>query len=434
MGRELDDLTRELRGRMPVRASLLLLAIFSFFVLAVLWAANAELDDVTRAEGRVVPSGDLQVIQATEQGVLRALYVGEGEIVESGDILMELDGELLTGQLDQELQRAHGLRARIQRLRAEIDGSNLTFSTELAALAPDVVSAEAALYSARRTELQGQIDILERRREQRIQENTEAEVDLATAQDMASIATEERALLEPLVQRGLEPETSILALRRTEAEVSGTVTRAGASLARFQSALAEIDDQIAAERNRYRAEAMSDLALATNELAALNAVLPSLETRAGRAVMRAPVRGVVNLIHRTTIGAAVQRGEELIEIVPLEGGLSIEAYVRPSDIAFLRPDQPVKINLTAYDFSRYGALDGVITRIGADAVTRSERDEQAVFVISIRTEDTLTDVDGADVTIIPGMIAEVDILAGRKTVLDYLIRPVIRVKDRAFLE
>lgn len=434
MGHDLDDLASELRGRTPFRASLLLFTILSFLILAVFWAAKTELDDVTRAEGRVVPSGDLQVIQATEPGVLRALYVNEGEVVEMGEILMELDGETLTGQLDQELQRWRGLQARILRLRAEIDETDLNFSRELVELASDVVHAEAALFAARRTELWGQIAILERRREQRRQEHIEAQVNLDTMQFVAAIAAEEIALLEPLVQRGLEPETSLLALRRNEAEGAGSVTRAHASIARLLSALAEIDDQIVAERNSYRADAMSDLTIATNDLAALEAVLPALESRSESAVLRAPMRGVVNLIHRSTIGAAVQRGEELIEIVPLDGGLLIEAFVRPSDIAFLHPDQPVNINLTAYDFSRYGALDGFITRIGADAVTRSGGNEESVFMIIVSTEDTLIDADGLPVSIIPGMTAEVNILAGSKTVLEYLIRPVIRVRDRAFRE
>ena len=202
----------------------------------------------------------------------------------------------------------------------------------------------------------------------------------------------------------------------------------------MQSGLDEIEDQIAAERTSYRAEALADLALATRELAALKPALPALQSRTERALLRAPVRGIVNRIHRSTVGGTAQRGEELIEIVPLDDTLMVEAYVRPVDIAFLRPGQPVKVKITAYDFSRYGGLDGEITRIGADAVTRSAQDAEPVFVVGVRTTGAMLDADGVQVEIIPGMVAEVDILSGRKTVMEYLTGPIVRIKDRAFRE
>ena len=160
--------------------------------------------------------------------------------------------------------------------------------------------------------------------------------------------------------------------------------------------------------------------------------LPALENRASRAQVRAPVKGIVNRLHRSTLGGLARSGEELVEIVPLDDSLLVEAYVRPEDIAFLRAGQKVRVKITAYDFARYGALDGEIIRIGADTITRSERNDEEVFVVEVRTEDRLLDAAGNPVEIIPGMIAEVDILSGRKTVLDYLLQPVLKIKDRAF--
>jgi len=180
--------------------------------------------------------------------------------------------------------------------------------------------------------------------------------------------------------------------------------------------------------------ALTDLSVATAELAALHPLLPALMARADRAQVRAPMRGVINRIHRSTIGSLARSGEDLLELVPLDDTLLVEAYVRPADIAFLRHGQPAKVKVTAYDYSRSGGLDGEIVRIGADAVTRSERNDEEVFVVEIRTTGTILDADGVAVEIIPGMVTEVDILTGRKTVLEYLMRPVIRVKDRAFRE
>ena len=428
---DLDRLAREMRGRSALRGSLLLFTILAFLIIAGIWAATTEIDDVTRADGRIVPSASVQVIEAAEQGVLQALHVKEGQIVEKGDLLMELDGTLLDSQLDQEQQRAFGLMARIERLQAEIDGDDLTFSPDLVARAGDVVRSETALYRGRQAELQAEIDILERQRLQRRQEYEEGLVDRQTAQETLVVLEEERDMMAPLVERGMEPATTLLSLRRTEAEWRGREVRASASLSRLQSALDEIDDRIAAQRSRFRSAALTDLATATAELAALKPALPALRSRAARSRIIAPVRGIVNRIHSPTVGATARPGEELIEIVPLDDTLLVEAYVRPDDIAFLYPGQPVKVTITAYDASRYGSLSGEIVRIGADTITRSERSEEEVFVVEIRTTDTILDADGVGVEIIPGMVAQANILKGRKTVLDYILKPVVRVKDRA---
>lgn len=431
---DLATLARDMKGRNPLRGSLLLLVILGFIGAAGIWAYVTEIDDVTRADGRIVPSGDVQVIQASEAGVLQALHVREGQVVDAGALLMEFDPTQLDSQLSQEQQRAFGLMARIDRLRAEIGGAPLAFDDGLMRDAPDVVASETALFQGRQAELQAEIEILERQRQQRQREFEEGQVDLVTAVATLRVLAEERAIMAPLVERRMEPATTLLALRRSEAEWQGREVRAKAVTSRLQSGLAEIDDQIRAQRSRFRSAALTDLALATAELAALKPALPALQTRAARAQLRAPMRGIVNRIHRSTLGGVAHGGEELIEIVPLDDTLLVEAYVRPADIAFLHAGQPVKVKITAYDFSRYGSLNGEIIRIGADTITRSERNDEEVFVIEIRTENTMLDGDGIAVEIIPGMITEVDILTGRKTVMDYLMQPVVRVKDRALRE
>lgn len=432
--RDFEKLARSMRDRSPVRGSLLMLAILAFIGAAVYWASVTEIDDVTRAEGRIVPSGDVQVIEPGENGVLQRLDVKEGEIVESGQLLMELDGVQLTSQLDEAQQRAYGLRARIQRLQAEIDGTGLDFNVDLVQQASDVVRSETALYQGRLSQLDSQIAILENQRQQRQQEYQAAKVDLETAESTLSLLEEERAMMAPLVERGIEPQTTLMTLRRSEAEWQGRRTRAQATLRQYAAALDEIDQQIEAERQRYRSDALTDLALSTAELAALEPSLPALEQRAQRAQIRAPLRGVVNRVHRTTLGSVARAGEPLLEIVPLDDNLLVEAYVTPDDIAFLYPGQPVRVKVTAYDYARYGGLEGEILRIGADAIQRSERSEDEVFVAEIRTRGTLSDASGAPVQLMPGMVTQVDILAGRKTILDYIIRPVIKVKDEAFRE
>ncbi|WP_299641465.1 HlyD family type I secretion periplasmic adaptor subunit [uncultured Ruegeria sp.] len=431
---DLAALAREMQGRSPVRSSLLLLVILFCLIAAGLWAYLTELDDVTRVDGRIVPSGDIQLIEATEPGVLQSLHVREGQLVDKGALLMELDTTQIDSQLSQEQQRAFGLMARVQRLRSEIDGTQLEFDVQLINGAPTLVQSETALYQGRRAEVEAEIAILERQRQQKQREFEEGLVDQVTADETLLVLAEERAIMAPLVERQMEPATTLLALRRSEAEWRGRKVRAEAVTNRLQTGLDEIDDRIQAVRSRFRSAALTDLALATAELAALQPALPALRDRASRAQVRSPVRGIVNRIHRSTIGGLARSGEDLVEIVPLDDTLLVEAYVKPEDIAFLHAGQPVKVKITAYDFARYGALDGEIIRIGADTITRSERNDEEVFVVEIRTNNTMLDGNGIAVEIIPGMIAEVDILSGRKSVLDYILQPVVKIKDQALRE
>lgn len=432
--RDLDTLVRELQGRTPLRASALLFTILLIIAAVVLWAWLTEIDEVTRAPGRVVPAGDVQVIQAADAGVIRAILVEEGQVVAAGDPLVELDGIVQASQLNREVQRALALRARIERLSAEIEGREPAFPVDLDDQAPELVTSERALFAGRAAALTAELGVAERRLEQRRQERAEERAALASAERTAAILAEERAIIAPLVERGVEPQTSLLALRRQEEELLANLASRTARIARLGTAIAEIEDSMTATRSEFRAEALRDLTEATAELAALRPALPALETLADRALLRAPVAGVVNRLNRRTVGGTVRAGEDVVEIVPLDDALLIEAYVLPQDIAFLSPDQPVRVKLTAYDFTRYGALEGRIMRIGADAVQRSERDEAEVFVVTIRTSGALLDADGEQVRIIPGMTAEIDILAGRRRVIDYLLQPLERVRDRAFRE
>ncbi len=236
-----------------------------------------------------------------------------------------------------------------------------------------------------------------------------------------------------MVERRLEPETSLLALRRSRAEWSGRETRARSTQSRLRSALEEVDDRIRAYRARIEAEAQSELSIATAELAELQTRLPALQQRVDRSALRAPVRGIVNQIGLTTLGGVAQAGDPLVEIVPLDDTLLVEAYLRPADIAFLFPGQKVRVKITAYDFARYGALSGEIIRIGADAQSHPNREEE-VFVVHIRTSTNILDADGVNLEVVPGMVAQVDILAGKRTIAEYLTQTVLRVKQRAFRE
>ena len=432
--RDLDLLVRDLKGKTPLQASALLVAVVALLGAALIWACVTEVDDVTRAPGRVVPAGDVQKVQAAQAGVIRHIYVAEGDTVAAGAPLVELDALVQTSQLDQEAQKAFALQARMARLSAEIDGTKPVFPADLQAKAPELLASEQALYDGRAASLQADIAVLTQQREQRRQEQTAARDEIGSAGRAQALLAEEMAIVSPLVESGAEPRTSLLTLQRQQEDAASRLSAAESKLAQLDTALAEVEDQMTAARTKFRSDALRDLSEATAALATLRPTLPALQSMAARAVLRAPVAGIVNRLQRRTLGGSVREGEDVAEIVPLDDALLVEAYVLPKDIAFLRPDQPVKVKLTAYEFSRYGALQGKILRIGADAVRRSERDEAEVFVVVIQTQGALYDADGKQAPVIPGMAAEIDILSGHHRVIDYLLQPIERVRDRAFRE
>lgn len=416
-----------------VSSTLLVIAI-SAVVSTVLWTFWAELDQVTRVPGRVVPAEDIQKVQAVQEGVISAVFINEGDIIEIGAPLIELDAVVQNSQLDSEYQKFIALQARLDRLNAEVNDAPLVFSPDVQENAPMLIASETLLYESRAASLGTEISILEDRKRQRLFELDETESDLRTALRTKDLIDEEMKVVLPLVEQGVEPKPTGWRLQRELEETLGRISVARSNLEGLNSSIAEVDGMIEAERLRYRTSALNDLAEATGELAALQPSLPALETIANRTIVRSSSSGIVNRLHRKTVGGSVRAGEVVAEIVPTDDQLLIEAYVEPKDIAFIAPDQAVRVKITAYDFTRYGALGGNIIRIGADAVLRNERDEHEVFIITIKVEGSLTDADGNPVAYIPGMTAEVDILAGKRRVVDYLLEPLRRLKARAFQE
>lgn len=413
------------------RGSILLFSILLLFLLLVIWAANAEIDDVTRTDGRVVPSSSLQIVQAPEGGAIERVLVREGDVVEPEQLLVEMDQTRFAGHLDQERQQAFALRARLIRLRSEISGEPLVFPEELRAEAAGMVASERDLFVARREKLQADIDVLSIQLEQQREAFGEAESLRLAAEGTHGLVNQQIATIEPLVVRGLEPQTSLLQLQIQLSEWDGRLAQTSARLAQERSRLTEIEHRIIALERQFRSDALDDLSRTTSELAGLAPSFPVLEQRVRETEIRSPIQGVVNQVFVSSHGGIVGAGADLVEIVPIDDVLLIEAYVRPSDIAFLHVGQAVNVKITAYDFSRYGALSGEVERIGASPISHPERDER-VFAVEVVTSTDLEDAIGQQLPIVPGMIAEVEFTSERKSVLDYIIRPVVRVRERAF--
>jgi len=411
---------------------ILLFTIASFFVVFMAWASWATLEEVTRGEGRVIPSRQTQIVQNLEGGIVEKIFVREGEVVEEDQILMRIENSRSVSDYREKRARYLALRAKSARLRAEINETAIDFPEEVLNEASEMAENELELFNRRQAELDDELDVLEQQAEQREQELVEQRSKLNQLQTSYELAREELEITEPLAKKRVVARSDYLKLRREVNDLKGGLEQTRQAIPRIESALREAHQRIEGAYSRFRSEAQREFNQTQSELAGLREVVAAGQDRVSRTEVRSPVHGTVQTVHFNTIGGVIQPGEDLIEIVPLEDTLLIEAHVRPADIAFLRPGLPAKIKVTAYDFSIYGGLDGEIEQISADTVT-NDRDE-SFYKVRVRTEDTIRGRDGEPLPIIPGMTAEVDVITGEKTVLDYLLKPIMRAQEVAMRE
>lgn len=410
-----------------------LLAILFLVVAALLWARWATLDEVTTAMGRVVPAAQTQVVQSLEGGIVRELLVREGGTVEAGQVILRIDDTGFSSRLGELNQRRASLRAEVQRLEAEATAaSEVRFDEKLEADAPTAVAAEKAAFVARRNRLDTDIALLEQQLLQRQQEQAELQARHAKLTSMISLTRKELELNRQLQQRGNAPAVDVMRLERQLAELHGDLDIARSSLPRIQAAVEEARTRSAGSRTVFAAQVRERLAQVQSEISVIDESIMAAQDRVRRAAVRSPVRGVINRLAVTTIGAVVQPGQPLADIVPLDDALLIETRVKPKDIAFVTPGQSAVVKFTAYDYLIYGSLKGTVERVSADSL-RDERGEPYYQVI-VRTHMTHLGNERGRFAVIPGLIGTVDIQTGQKSVLDYVAAPILRARHEAMRE
>tara|TARA_R100000005_G_C5003701_1_gene212251 strand:- start:6687 stop:8015 length:1329 start_codon:yes stop_codon:yes gene_type:complete len=427
-----DVVAAKLQGPHP-RAFLLLFGIIAFFVVAYLWASNAVLDEVTRGDGKVIPSSQVQIIQNLEGGILEELMVHEGDIVEKGQILLRIDATGYASRAGEIESNYLNLMGRIARLEAEAKDEPLVFPAELLAERKDISVREQNLYNARQAELQSQIAILRQQAQQRQQEIAEINGQLKQLRTSLGLANEEWAITEPLAQRGIVSKVDALKLRREINTLRGQISVSELSLPRVEGALKEANQRIEEKILSFKSQAAQELSTARAEYEASRQAILGVQDRVTRTNVRSPVTGEVKAVKVRTIGGVVKPGEDIIEIVPIDDTLLVEANIRPSDIAFLRPGQAATVKITAYDYSIYGGLPAKLERISADTIL-DEKTGESYYQIIVRTDQNFLQRGENSYPIIPGMVASVDILTGQKTVLDYILKPILKTRDTALRE
>lgn len=360
---------------------------FIFVVIAITWSYFAIIDEVTVAQGQVVPSKQIQLIQNLEGGIIKEILVEKGKIVEKGQILAYLDNTQFSSDVNAKKQKADALQIRVIRLTAEANNKPFVIPDALRKTDPDLATSELSLYQTRINQLKA----LQRRRD---------------------LIVKEINMTEPLIKEGAVSKVEVL---------------------RLQQGLDDINGQILA----FQSTALDELNKSKAELSALQQDSLGMQDRLARTTIKSPVKGIINQIYINTIGGIIKPGENILDIVPLDDTLLIEAKVRPSDIGFIHPGDNATVKISAYDFSIYGGLDGKVEHISADTLKEEKTDkkEENYYEIWVRTnQNYIKSPEGKLLYIIPGMTASVDILTGHKTVLDYILKPIIKAKQTALRE
>ncbi len=416
----------------PSGARVIIWAILAFIIIAVIWANFATLDEVTRGSGKVIPSGQVQVIQNLEGGIVSALAIREGQIVNKGDVLLRIDNTRFMSSLRENTQNYLSLKAKNARLKAEAEGKPFEVPADVFADQPEIVEQERILYESRQKELEATRQILKQQIAQRRQDIAGFSSKLEQNKRGYALLDKELEMTRPLVTQGVMSEVELLRLERQANEIKGDISSTEISVLREKAKLEEAMQKLEEAEINFRNLARIELSETDAELRRLAETSLALADRVKRTEVTSPVRGTVKQLFVNTIGGVVQPGMDLVEIVPLEENLLIEAKIRPADIAFLRPGLKTIVKITAYDFSIYGGLKAKVEQISADTITDEEGD--SFYMVRVRTDESALVTPRGSLPIIPGMLTEVDILTGKKTVLEYLLKPILRAHERAMRE
>nr|WP_235319240.1 HlyD family type I secretion periplasmic adaptor subunit [Kosakonia radicincitans] len=408
-------------------------AIFAFFICMFFWSALADIDEVTRGEGRAIPSARLQKIQNLEGGIVAQVYVRDGDIVNAGAPLIRLDDTRFRSNAEETGADRLALQARVERLTAQTNGeTTLTLSPEIVKDAPDIAKGEMELFTTINNRVNSTIAGLNEQLVQKKQDLLDMQTKAEQYRKSLQLLQQEISLSVPLISKGAISRVEVLRLQRTEVDTRGQLDTTTVAIPGAVAAVKEIESKIKETLDNTRSDALTQLNQARTDLSKAEATGKAIEDRVNRTMVVSPVRGIVQQVMVNTIGGVIQPGNDMVEIVPLDDTLLIEAKIRPQDIAFLHPGQQATVKFTAYDYTIYGGLPAKLVQISPDTVT--DKDGNSFYVIRLRTEKNHLGTDDKPLLIIPGMVASVDIITGKRTILQYLLKPLLRARADALHE
>ncbi|MDN3680784.1 HlyD family type I secretion periplasmic adaptor subunit [Vibrio tapetis subsp. quintayensis] len=446
-----DDKTAALLLNTPSSARILLWTMLLFFALAIAWASWAQIDKVTVGQGKVIPSSQLQIVQNLEGGLVKKILVSEGQHVEKDQQLLLIDDTRFRSDFREREQQVINLTANVLQLTASIssvrvdeslkdanwrdsvtlDRNKLVFPTQLEESAPTLVSRQMAEYRSDINNLRNQLSVLDQQVKQKQQDLIEITARVQNLKRSYDFANKELEITRPLADEGVVPKIELLKLQRQVNDTRRELTSSQLKLPTLQSSIDEAKLGRIDIALKFRSEQQEKLNAAQDKLSALTQSTVGLEDRVNRTIVLSPVTGTIKKLYINTVGGVIQPGMDLVEIVPTEDSLLVEAKIAPQDIAFLYPGLPALVKFSAYDFTRYGGLDGKLEHISADTI--QDEEGNSFYLVRIRTtEERFGHSD--KLPIIPGMTASVDIITGKRTILDYMLKPITKARQTALRE
>lgn len=424
-----EDAELAMLGEAPLRAKKILYWMVIVLALLVAWAGFTKIDEITRGEGRVIPSQQVQIVQSYDGGIVTELLVHEGEAVTKGQPLVRVDQTRAVSSQRENRSQYLSLLAKQSRLRALATGVEFEQDEEVKAEAPTLYAQEYRLYSSAKAELASQVAIAEEQVKQRQRELAETQARLQQAQRGYELTKQELDVTKPLLESGAVSEVDLLRLERDTSRLRGDRNQAREQVGRVKSAITEAKRKINEIEQGFRNKIRTELSEATAKLSALAEVSVALDDKVKQAVLKSPVNGTVSRLFFNTVGGVIQPGKEVLELVPTDDTLVLETKIQPKDIAFVGLNQSAAVKLTAYDYTIYGTMEAKVMSVAADSII--DEKGNAFYIVKVQT---LKPSLGKNQPIIPGMVAQVDIITGKKSVLSYLLKPVLKAKSYAFTE
>ncbi|MFK5987044.1 MAG: HlyD family type I secretion periplasmic adaptor subunit [Pseudomonadota bacterium] len=420
----------------PKQSRALLYGIVIFICIMLVWAGFAELDEVTKANGRVVPSQKVQVIQNLEGGILADILVKEGQIVEKGQVLLRIDDNNFESSFMESRLRYFEMKAKSSRLKAEAEGKgSFTVPDEVIKESIQLANNAQSLFQNHKRALKNSLNVIKHQTQKFKHQLSEAKAKVRQIGKNLKLAKKEMRIIKPLYKSGAVSQVKLIQVERQVYNFEAQYEEVKRSLPRLSESIQESIEKEKELTSNFQSKAREELNSTLAEIPIILESIESLEDKLTRTSVRSPVKGTIKQLLVNTIDGVIQPGMDLIEIVPLDDVLVVEAQIRPADIAYIYPGQKAKVKITAYDSGKYGSLEAEVIFISADSIKDDSSNEDTTFYrVKVKTDTNYLVNGDVHLPIIPGMVAEVDILTGKKTVLDYLFKPILKTKDSALTE
>ena len=404
------------------------ITIFSF----IIWASFAQIDEIARGHGKVVPSGQNQIIQNLEGGIVSEILVKEGDFVNKDQVLLRISNEKSSSTLISNEIKTQYLKAQIKRLEAQLKQEPFEYQESENKTLNDFFKNEKELYLSNMKQIDSKVQILKEQDKQKQSELKDVRQTIRHLKFSVEAIEKEVKMTEPMVKRGIRSEVDFLKLQREESEAKQRLQSAILSVNRIKSEISEIEKKIRETLEVFKSQTQEKLNETVTSLKDLEANAVASIDQVSRTIVKSPSNGIVQTLHINTIGGAIKPAQDLIEIVPTDYNLIVEVKILPSDIAFIYQGQKAIVKFSAYDFSIYGGLEGEVINISPDTIT--EKDDKTYYLVRIKTEKNYIGTEEKQMKIIPGMVADVDIITGKKTILDYILKPILKTKQYTFTE